>query len=474
MTLIRGASLSLFLVSTFGASACGAGVGGPTPTDTTGDESTSSGATTTTTDDTPTTSTDDPTTGPTATTTTGETTASTDPPMTDTGTTPPACGDGEIGGDEACDGSELGGQTCVDVGESFIGGELGCAADCTFDTSACEVDPGLPLVVLNEVLSKSAVAGPFADKGDAIEIFNAGGEEADLSGWKLSDDPLFSLEKTYVFPVGTTLAPGEWLVLVELDAMLGEGDFPFGISSEAEETIALVDGLDAPVDEVAVPGADAVVSYCRLPDGLGTWQKCDQTLGAANAGPSSDCGDSVVEGGEECDGAELDGQTCASLGLGFTGGTLACTPECTFDASMCTSGNTVAINELESTNDAIEIHNAGNQPVDLSGWILTDDMVDANYDPALDVEKLVFPANTSLAAKQYLVVAKGNGPTQHVFGLSANGDTVTLLEANLDVVDQVSYGINEATVSYCRLPDGPGGAWTTGCMPTFGMANEGP
>jgi hypothetical protein len=471
MTSIRGSALASIFVLLLCAPACGAGVGPPT-TDTTGDESTSSGAATTTTGDTPPTTTDDPTSG--TATTTGETTASTDPPETESGTTPPACGDGELGGDEACDGGELGGKTCADIDESFIGGELGCTADCVFDTSACEVDPALPLVVLNEVLSKSAVAGPFADMGDAIEIFNAGGAEADLSGWKLSDDPLFSLEKTYVFPVGTTLAPGEWLVLVELDAMLGEGDFPFGISSEAEETLALVDGLDAPVDQVVVPGADAVVSYCRLPDGLGAWQKCDQTLGAANAGPSSDCGDGVVEGGEECDGAELGGETCEGLGLGFTGGTLACTPACTFDASMCTSDNTVAINELESTNDAIEIHNAGNQPVDLSGWILTDDPVAADYDPANDLEKLVFPANTSLGAKQFLVVAKGNGPTQHIFGLSANGDTVTLLQASLDVVDQVSYGINEATVSYCRLPDGPGGTWTTGCMPTFGMANDGP
>jgi hypothetical protein len=46
------------------------------------------------------------------------------------------CGNGVIDGDEQCDGTELGGMTCTDVDAG--GGELGCADDCTFDTSACE------------------------------------------------------------------------------------------------------------------------------------------------------------------------------------------------------------------------------------------------------------------------------------------------------------------------------------------------
>lgn len=447
---------------------CGNGVGPPT-TETSGETDTSGGDATTT-PDVPTTTGS----GPEATTTTSETTDTpTGPTGTETGPTA-ACGDGEIGGDEVCDGAELGGKTCVDAGDGFIGGVLACGADCSFDVSGCEVDPEAPLVAINEVLSKSATTGPFADKGDAIEIYNAGGVEADLSGWKLSDDPMLALDKTYVFPVGTVLAPGEWLVLVELDAMMGTGDLPFGISSEAEETLVLVDGLDAAVDEVIVPGADAVVSYCRLPDGTGAWETCDQTLGEANAAASSDCGDSVAEEGEQCDGVDLGGETCEGLGLGFTGGALACTATCAFDTSMCTTETEVVINELESTNDDIELYNAGAVAIDLSGWILTDDAVDQNYDPAMDLEKLVFPAQTSLGAKKFLVIKKGNLPNQHIFGLSGDGDMVTLIEPGLAVVDQVTYGAGEAMVSYCRLPDGPGGAWTTGCMATLGAANKAP
>ena len=70
----------------------------------------------------------------------------------------------------------------------------------------------------------------------------------------------------------------------------------------------------------------------------------DPSMGTS--GPTSDteaagCGDGAISPGEQCDGADLQGFTCMSLGL--NGGTLACDPVmCTFDTSMCmsTSGGT--------------------------------------------------------------------------------------------------------------------------------------
>lgn len=50
------------------------------------------------------------------------------------------------------------------------------------------------------------------------------------------------------------------------------------------------------------------------------------------------CGDDNQRGSEECDGSDLDGQTCSSLG--YTGGALACAADCTFDISDCTSSST--------------------------------------------------------------------------------------------------------------------------------------
>ena len=54
----------------------------------------------------------------------------------------------------------------------------------------------------------------------------------------------------------------------------------------------------------------------------------------ASAGPKY-CGDGSKNlGWEQCDTADLDGQSCT--GLGFVGGTLSCTGSCTFDTSACT------------------------------------------------------------------------------------------------------------------------------------------
>ena len=48
------------------------------------------------------------------------------------------------------------------------------------------------------------------------------------------------------------------------------------------------------------------------------------------------CGNNIKEEGEQCDGTDLAGATCRSLG--FSGGTLSCSASCDFNTSGCTSG----------------------------------------------------------------------------------------------------------------------------------------
>lgn len=47
------------------------------------------------------------------------------------------------------------------------------------------------------------------------------------------------------------------------------------------------------------------------------------------------CGNSIIEGNEDCEGANLNSATCGSLGYG--GGTLSCDIACSFDTSACTA-----------------------------------------------------------------------------------------------------------------------------------------
>lgn len=65
---------------------------------------------------------------------------------------------------------------------------------------------------------------------------------------------------------------------------------------------------------------------------LGCTEACVLDTSACIPG-SVVCGDGVREGGEQCDGADLGGQSCGSLGLGS--GALACTHECSFNTQGC-------------------------------------------------------------------------------------------------------------------------------------------
>ncbi|MCA9681706.1 MAG: hypothetical protein KC457_05890 [Myxococcales bacterium] len=52
----------------------------------------------------------------------------------------PSCGNGNIDGNEQCDGGNLNGYTCADLG--YSGGTLACdPVTCTYDASGCVTDP---------------------------------------------------------------------------------------------------------------------------------------------------------------------------------------------------------------------------------------------------------------------------------------------------------------------------------------------
>lgn len=62
------------------------------------------------------------------------------------------------------------------------------------------------------------------------------------------------------------------------------------------------------------------------------------------------CGDGNVNGGEQCDGADLDGESCQ--GQGFDGGTLECNAGCTFNTSSCCQQDHTILNAVYPTYTA--------------------------------------------------------------------------------------------------------------------------
>jgi len=51
---------------------------------------------------------------------------------------------------------------------------------------------------------------------------------------------------------------------------------------------------------------------------------------------TTQCSNGNIDPGEQCDGNDLGGKTCQDFG--FTGGTLSCNSNCTFNTSGCTGG----------------------------------------------------------------------------------------------------------------------------------------
>lgn len=69
-----------------------------------------------------------------------------------------------------------------------------------------------------------------------------------------------------------------------------------------------------------------------------------QTMtGATTPGQAASvCGNGVAEDQEQCDGQDLKGMTCATLGMGDASALLGCNSRCMFDTFMCFQGGTMS------------------------------------------------------------------------------------------------------------------------------------
>ncbi|MDI1433236.1 lamin tail domain-containing protein [Polyangium sorediatum] len=151
---------------------------------------------------------------------------------------------------------------------------------------------GAAKVVINEI----AATGE-----EWIELVNVGDAVMDLDGYGVADQDgdAPKLAEAVRFEAGTKLAPGSYLVIVAgLDApeagpqaeCLAEGgpatcyQAGFGISASKGDKIFLLSPSDAIVEEAAYP-AEAVAegqTFGRVPNGIGDFEACEPTPGAAN------------------------------------------------------------------------------------------------------------------------------------------------------------------------------------------------
>ncbi len=139
------------------------------------------------------------------------------------------------------------------------------------------------------------------------------------------------------------------------------------------------------------------------------------------------------------------------------------------------------INELQADNtstiidesdqafdDWIELFNAGDAPIELSGYYLSDD--------AEEPMKWALPDLSIPGGGFLLVWADGDTKDEGLhadFGLSKNGEFLGLYRARdseIETIDALTFGALAADLSYGRTIDG-GGIWQTLAQPTPGMPN---
>lgn len=158
--------------------------------------------------------------------------------------------------------------------------------------TAVSVSPGAMLqaraaasaVCINEVCTqnKACLADSYGAYSDWIELYNAGNETADLSGFALSDDAAQPMK--FQFPDGTRLAAGERCIVFasKQESNGNELHTSFALSKNGE-TLTLSSPDGTMLEQVTLPTLGNDMTCGRTPDGGSTWEIMTPTPGKANA-----------------------------------------------------------------------------------------------------------------------------------------------------------------------------------------------
>lgn len=269
-------------------------------------------------------------------------------------------------------------------------------------------------IVFSEIMYKPA---PRLDGNDVefLELYNSNPWFQDISGYQVLCDNL-----NYTVPPGTVLPGGSFLVLAaspsSITAVYGITNIlgPYNGSLKKSGTLQLLDETGAVL--LTVPYANTS-PWPAGADGTG------HSLVLAN--PSYGEGDPRA-----WDLSDIVG--------GSPGGMEAFRPS---------PLRNVVINEFLAHTDPpdydyVELYNHANQPVDVSGCILTDDST---------TNKFVIPAGTSIPARGFLWYTE----TNMNFRLSAAGETIYFKNPDQSrYLDVVQFGGQENGVATGRWPDG--------------------
>ncbi len=300
------------------------------------------------------------------------------------------------------------------------------------------------VLYINEFMASngSTIADENGEYDDWIEIYNSGDEPIDLGGYYMSDDE--SMPDKWMIPTDdstkTTIPAGGFLLLwADGTPEQGVLHLDFKLSSGGESVILTDKNGTSILDDISYGAQTTDISYGRMPDGSDNWQTFDNpTPGSSNSG-----------GQQPPTGAIL-----------------------VINEFMASNDTTIA-DEHGDYDDWIELYNAGDQPIDIGGMYLTDDL----NNPTLYQIPTTYPDSTTVQPGGFLLLWADKQPEQgilHLGGmkLSSGGEQIGIFKSDgVTVVDSITFGAQTTDVSYGRMPDGSDN-WQTFDNPTPGSPNQ--
>ncbi len=137
-------------------------------------------------------------------------------------------------------------------------------------------------VVVNELMAnnKSIIKAPNGKYSDWFELYNTTNATIDLSNAALSDN--FTTPKKWLFPVGTKINAGQYLIVWADDADTGTGLHAAFKLTDNGERFMLSDAQGKVLDSLSFDNQKADYSLARCPNGTGKFVITNPTFGVTN------------------------------------------------------------------------------------------------------------------------------------------------------------------------------------------------
>ena len=277
---------------------------------------------------------------------------------------------------------------------------------------------------INEFMASNDVSfpGPQGDYPDWIEVYNAGSEAVNLAGYYMADnliDPSAMYQISDAYPDSVTVEAGGYILFyANKDEATSVLNLNFKLSGGGE-AIGLWDASQTVIDTLSYGDQTTDISFGRYPDGTDNWGfMTDITPDASNLPPDPAAVELFIN------------EFMASNDVSFPG------PQGDYP-------------------DWIEVYNAGNEAVNLSGFYMADDLVDPE---AMFQISGAYPDSVTVEAGEFILFYANKGQESSVlnldFKLSGGGEQVGIWDPDQVILDSITYGDQITDTSYGRYQDG--------------------